>query len=201
MVNPGCSTPSLTSNPPSGLPAPHSSGPPWYLAIVSAALYVSEDYNRQGDTAEADRVNALLYAQGEDVEVLMTHCIADFGSFTFETLRQVACKLAVQRHMTLTQIAMLGLPEIVRMLNGNTTAKTPPSEGNGGKETGKTPSKRGRPIDTDHKEDKRVYEAWITETYVKYEDLARELGMTRRKIKNIVDRHRKRLRKPDNSSE
>lgn len=57
-------------------------------------------------------------------------------------------------------------------------------------------SKRGRKLETDPKEDKRVFEAWQTGRYRKYEDLARELRMTKDQVHNAIDRHRKRAKKP-----
>ena len=72
-------------------------------------------------------------------------------------------------------------------------------EGNGG--AGSTPKKarstktprRGRPVDTDPKADKRVYEAWKTGRYNTQADCARELGMEEKQAKDAIERHRKRL--------
>jgi len=52
---------------------------------------------------------------------------------------------------------------------------------------------RGRPSDTDHDADRRIYEAWETDQYKTYEDLAREKGVKRRVILLALQRHRARL--------
>jgi hypothetical protein len=57
----------------------------------------------------------------------------------------------------------------------------------------KTPRKRGRPVDTDPKADKRVYEAWKSGHYPNYSELARELKMSQGDMKRAIDRHRKRV--------
>jgi hypothetical protein len=54
-------------------------------------------------------------------------------------------------------------------------------------------SKRGRPIDTNLKEDKRIYEAWKTKSYKKYSECDRALGLANGTTYSAVERHRKRL--------
>jgi hypothetical protein len=80
-------------------------------------------------------------------------------------------------------------------------AETEHLEGTDGKNQGGKAGKRGRPKDTDPKEDKRVYEAWITGQYAKYEDLGRELKQTKLYVKRAIDRHKKRLRDAADSPE
>ena len=54
--------------------------------------------------------------------------------------------------------------------------------------------KRGRPADTDFAEDKRVWEAWQSETHNSKLELARALGTgwTKKKVEDAIERHRKR---------
>ena len=54
---------------------------------------------------------------------------------------------------------------------------------------------RGRPSDTDHDADRRIYEAWKTGQYKTYEDLAREKGVKGRDIELALNRHHKRLKR------
>ncbi len=61
----------------------------------------------------------------------------------------------------------------------------------------KQPRKRGRPVDTDPKEDKRIYEAWKTGRHKTYADCDRELGLTRGATYSAVERHRKRLERKE----
>jgi hypothetical protein len=51
---------------------------------------------------------------------------------------------------------------------------------------------KGRPTDTDEREDRRIAEAWKTKRYKTYEDLGTELGKTALEVKRAVDRHRHR---------
>ena len=53
--------------------------------------------------------------------------------------------------------------------------------------------KPGRPIDTDRKEDKGIFDLWKTGQYNTHADLGRELGISKRKVFLAIDRHRKRL--------
>jgi len=56
------------------------------------------------------------------------------------------------------------------------------------------PKKRGRKIDTDVDEDRRIFQAWDTGCYKVKSDLARELGKSTKHVKRAIDRHRKRAR-------
>jgi hypothetical protein len=64
----------------------------------------------------------------------------------------------------------------------------------GGSNVKKKPRKRGRPIDTDLDEDRRISEAWDTGQHKSYVALARERGKNEKKqdITRAIDRHRKR---------
>jgi hypothetical protein len=53
---------------------------------------------------------------------------------------------------------------------------------------------RGRKPDTDPKADKRVADAWATGEHKTYEDCGRALKMTRKQVKDAIDRHRHRTR-------
>jgi hypothetical protein len=55
--------------------------------------------------------------------------------------------------------------------------------------------KKGRPPDTDAKEDRRIAQAWKTGTYSSLEDLAQALGKKKEEVKRALDRHRHRDRK------
>ena len=55
--------------------------------------------------------------------------------------------------------------------------------------------KRGRPTDTDHAADRRIYDAWKTGQHLTKEDLARALNRPIREIKLALDRERKRRKK------
>jgi hypothetical protein len=81
-------------------------------------------------------------------------------------------------------------PEWVRALKSLRAAAVARLEGAG---RGKKPRKRSRPVDTDARADKRVYEAWKSRRYKNYSDLARELKMSERDVKMAIDRHRKRV--------
>jgi hypothetical protein len=61
-------------------------------------------------------------------------------------------------------------------------------------EASKPRKRRGRKPDPtiDPKKDKRIAEAWETEHYSKYADLARELGISEREVRLAIDRHQKR---------
>jgi hypothetical protein len=52
----------------------------------------------------------------------------------------------------------------------------------------------GRPPDTDPREDQRVFDVWKTRQYHTYEALAKALGngWTKGKVRQALDRHRKR---------
>ena len=56
-----------------------------------------------------------------------------------------------------------------------------------------TKGNRGRRLESDPKEDERIYNAWKTGSYRKYEDLARELGLPKRTVELAIDRHEKRV--------
>lgn len=58
------------------------------------------------------------------------------------------------------------------------------------------PRRRGRKPDYDPAEDQRVSEAWHTRQYKTYESLGLVLGKTREEIKETLDRHRKRPKRP-----
>jgi len=53
----------------------------------------------------------------------------------------------------------------------------------------------GRPSDTDHKADKRVFDAWKSGHYRTYADCARELNMSTEDVSLAVDRHEHRIRR------
>lgn len=55
--------------------------------------------------------------------------------------------------------------------------------------------KRGRPIDTNHATDKKIYDAWKTGRYKTYKELANAMGEKLRPIKLALDRERKRRKK------
>jgi hypothetical protein len=55
--------------------------------------------------------------------------------------------------------------------------------------------KRGRPPDTDPKEDQRIYDSWKASGYTSYEEFERKNGINKIKVKEAVDRERKRRNK------
>ena len=55
--------------------------------------------------------------------------------------------------------------------------------------------KRGRPQDTDEAADKRIDDAWKTDQYPTYANLAAEKGISPLDVKRAIDRHRKRLKR------
>ena len=57
----------------------------------------------------------------------------------------------------------------------------------------KKKSKRGRPIDTDLKADKRIFDAWQSGHFKTYAALAAELYTNKREVELVIDRHRRRL--------
>jgi len=61
----------------------------------------------------------------------------------------------------------------------------------------KPKNKRGRPSDTNKKEDKNIFQAWETGQYENYEQLANEFHKTKYEIERIIDRHRKRLKREE----
>jgi hypothetical protein len=73
----------------------------------------------------------------------------------------------------------------------------PPEQGEGKGGAGSTKPtskrKRGRPVDTDLKRDKQIYDAWKTGRYKRQADCDRELGLSPGETYAACDRHRKRL--------
>lgn len=65
----------------------------------------------------------------------------------------------------------------------------------------KNKKKRGRPSDTDLKEDKRLYEAWKSGGHGSLEDLATQESKSKRDIHLAIDRHRKRIGRKNNDVE
>ncbi|MCY2987129.1 MAG: hypothetical protein NTY19_04575 [Planctomycetota bacterium] len=61
-----------------------------------------------------------------------------------------------------------------------------------GVERWKSARNRGRKIDSDFNEDRRIFEAWKTGRYTIKLDLARELQKSEREVKAAIDRHRHR---------
>ena len=53
--------------------------------------------------------------------------------------------------------------------------------------------KRGRKLDTDLKEEKRIADAWQNGQYKTFEECGRALGKTKREIHLAIDNHRHRL--------
>jgi hypothetical protein len=78
--------------------------------------------------------------------------------------------------------------------------QTPPPAGPEKEEkespAGKPKPKRGPKVRYDPKEDRRIYEAWMTNSYRDFKDLARNLGSTCPQVKRAIDRHRKRQAQP-----
>jgi hypothetical protein len=60
---------------------------------------------------------------------------------------------------------------------------------------GKKRRRRGRPRDTDPAADRRIFDAWQTGQYKKYEDLAQELHISKLDVERAIDRHQKRLKR------
>jgi hypothetical protein len=59
---------------------------------------------------------------------------------------------------------------------------------------------RGRPKDTNEKEDQRIYEAWNSRSYRTYEELGNEMRKKGEEIKRAIDRHRHRKRNSNKQS-
>ena len=59
----------------------------------------------------------------------------------------------------------------------------------------KSKRRPGRPSDTDHAKDRQIAEAWETGLYAAYSELAKVLGMTPRRVKLSIGRHRKRVKR------
>jgi hypothetical protein len=78
---------------------------------------------------------------------------------------------------------------------------TLPGEGKSGVPTkhGKR-KRRGRPIDTNLKEDSQIFNAWKTGQHADYEDLGRRFHKSKREVRQIIDRESKR-RSRDGASE
>jgi hypothetical protein len=60
---------------------------------------------------------------------------------------------------------------------------------------GESKRRRGRPGDTDVREDRRIAEAWKTGEHESLEALAHALGKSKPEVKNALDRHRHRVGK------
>jgi hypothetical protein len=71
-------------------------------------------------------------------------------------------------------------------------ARPPKGAGIGGRPHPKGKRGRGRKPDTSPKADKRVADAWATGQYKTYEGCGIALGMTKKQVKDAIDRHRKR---------
>jgi hypothetical protein len=53
-------------------------------------------------------------------------------------------------------------------------------------------ARKGRPKDTDARQDRRVFDAWQTRAYRTYAELAREMHLTPKEVERALDRERKR---------
>jgi hypothetical protein len=71
-------------------------------------------------------------------------------------------------------------------------ARPPKGAGIGGRPHQKGKRGRGRKPDTNPTADKRVADAWATGQYKTYERCGIALGMTKKQVKDALDRHRKR---------
>ena len=113
----------------------------------------------------------------------------ELGPVLSELCRNVAMGVIAPDSRTL-------LSQMSKALDG--TLEDP--DGELGKQTSKKSSptrkkKGGRPSDTDHDADRRIYEAWKTGQYKTYKELAREKGVKRRTIVLALQRHKARLRR------
>ena len=110
---------------------------------------------------------------------------------------------AVASHAIPLRFPEAGLPSApdkVTDAAGSTppAAKTDKTEANGGgdstpKPKPPPPPKRGRPVDTNPKADKRIYEAWKSGCHKTQANCDRELGLPAGGTYAACERHRKRL--------
>jgi hypothetical protein len=97
-------------------------------------------------------------------------------------------------------LARLGIrwPQSVNEARGGAGAHQTRSEqaeaANAGREQAHTEraGKRGRPTDTDPKADKKISDAWRTDQYKTYADLAGTMRIPTQEVKHAIDRNRKR---------
>jgi len=74
-----------------------------------------------------------------------------------------------------------------------TASAAAPPTGTQGRRHSTSTTKRGRTPDTDPKDDQRIYERWKKSGYFRHEDFARKENLPLRKVKNAIERHRKRV--------
>jgi hypothetical protein len=91
--------------------------------------------------------------------------------------------LCVELNVSADEADQIKLSQVAKLLKDGKRIKA------GGKQK---KLNRGRPFDTDRKQDKRIWDAWQTRQYAKYADLARNLGMPEREVEKAIDRERKR---------
>jgi hypothetical protein len=91
------------------------------------------------------------------------------------------------------ELRQLQSSDVAMKREAQEAAKSAPEEE--GKPVSRSQKKRGRPSDTDEREDMRIFDACRSSVYKKYADLARELGKKPQEVKRAVDRHRKRVKK------
>ena len=165
---------------------------------------LSAQYDGEGGKLNAD----LLAKPG--VDRLQTICIAQCGTFTAGAFQRLCASAALTKDRTLDEFlaidvstglqllqSALGLPGAPEPCNLAPPPTDPPkrSEGKGRAGSPKPTSKRkrGRPADTDAKEDKRIYEAWKTGQHKTQADCDHELGLPAGGTYAACERHRKRL--------
>lgn len=93
--------------------------------------------------------------------------------------------------------ALDALDKLLQKLN-------PPPAPNAGKGDDDTKhgkrKQRGRPVDTNLKEDAQIFDAWKTGQYANYEDLGRQFHKTRYEAGKIIDREGKRRKRDAESN-
>ena len=111
-----------------------------------------------------------------------------------EKLAVLMERTAVATEHIAATIAERGAADTAAPASGTATAATLPlAPASAEPSQGRVPKKRGRPPDTDPKEDQRIYEQFKNSGYKRYEDFALKYKHPLQKVKNAIDRHRHRV--------
>lgn len=85
-------------------------------------------------------------------------------------------------------VAIAALDALIAALGGSAPAKA-------GESTKTKRRKSGRPVDTDTRLDRRIFDAWHSKKYRSHREVGEEFRLTSQAVKRAIDRERKRRKK------
>ena len=147
----------------------------WIVPVERMAFGLVREASAKGMTARAELESYVaegLAECGDSVDTVVVRHLVD---------RCLAARLALQG----VEPSVLGMKQTAASDAVLASAPCRRRQANAAK-------KRGRPTDTDPKEDERISEKWRRSGCSKYEEFARKENYPLRNVKNAVDRHRKR---------